>query len=72
MNCWGEKRMDTSNAERELFTVMVISSVHRVACERLTCQHLRGAYSHKCAAGKASKYSSLFTDLAPRLSLIDR
>lgn len=45
MNCWGEKRMDTSNAERELFTVMVISSVHGVACERLTCQHLRGAYS---------------------------
>lgn len=55
MNCWGEK----SNAEHELFTAMVINSVHGLACEHLTCQHVHGAYSHKCAAGKASQVQQL-------------
>lgn len=72
MKCWREERLDTSNAEQELFTAMVINSVHGLAREYLTCQHLHGAYSHERAAGKASKYSSSSTGLAPRLSLIDR
>lgn len=72
MNCWGKERLATGNAEHELFTAMVVNSVWGLAREYLTCQHLCGAYSHECAAGKASKYSSLSIDLAPRLSLMDR
>lgn len=72
MNCWGEERLDTSNAEHKLFTAMVINSAHGLAREYLTCQHLRDVYAHECTAGQASKYSSLPTDLASGLSLIDR
>lgn len=40
MTCLGEERLNTRNAEHRLFTAMVINSVHRLACDYLTCQHL--------------------------------
>lgn len=59
MNCWGEEKLDTSNAEHELFTAVVINSVRVLAHEYPTFQHLCGAYSRECAIGKASQVQQL-------------